>query len=91
MTSKHITTPNLICGVFRTVYSFPGIKSPIATTIFSIKNSIFDRGTYSPKGTRCILSYLDGSSPEGDIRYALLKSLKSELPERVYDGLPKRI
>ena len=34
----------------------PGLKSPTWATIFPRNGSHFFNGTYSPKGTRCILS-----------------------------------
>ena len=38
----------------------------------AMKKSSFRRGTYSPKRTRCILSYLSWTVFSGDMKKALL-------------------
>jgi len=52
---------------------FPEEKSPIPSTILSIKYRYLPKGTYSPSGTKWVLSYLPNTLLSGEIKKALLK------------------
>ena len=51
-----MTVPNGVSSSGRMVTWRPGVKSPISAAIASTKKRSRFRGTYSPNGTRCILS-----------------------------------